>query len=81
MLFPTGMRIVRARHEEETPWFWGLNGVGSVLASSVAVLIALGWGLRWLFGAAAVCYVLVVFAVVLVRSRNSDAKSNRAEPG
>ena len=77
MLFPTGMRLVRSRHDEETPWFWGLNGVGSVLASSIAVLIALGWGLRWLFGAAAACYVFVALAVMLIRSRapgpNEDA--------
>ena len=60
LAFPAGMRIFGVRFPAQTPWFWGVNGVGSVLASSFALLIALGWGLRWLFVVSACCYVLLV---------------------
>ena len=30
---------------DETPWLWGVNGAGSVVASSLAIMIAQRWGL------------------------------------
>jgi hypothetical protein len=65
--FPTGMRLVRAAHGEETPWLWGLNGVGSVMASSLAILVALSFGLTTLLLVAAACYLLLTLAVVVMR--------------
>ncbi|MBE7486293.1 MAG: hypothetical protein HS104_40780 [Polyangiaceae bacterium] len=67
--FPAGMRLVKKSHQSETPWFWGINGVGSVLSSSLAILLALSYGLTTLLSVAAALYVLLVPAVaVLVRS-------------
>lgn len=67
--FPAGMRLVRRSHEGETPWLWGINGVGSVLASSLAILIALGSGLTVLMLVSAGLYLaLIPTIVVLVRS-------------
>lgn len=65
--FPAGMRMVRATHDEETPWFWGLNGVGSVIASSGAILIALSYGLTVLLLVGAGCYLLLSVAVLAFR--------------
>ena len=66
--FPAGMRLVRRSHDTETPWLWGINGVGSVLASSLAILIALGFGLTNLMLVSAFLYLgLVPAAAVLVR--------------
>jgi predicted membrane-bound spermidine synthase len=67
--FPVGMRLVRLSHDRETPWLWGINGVGSVLSSSLAMLIALAWGLTDLMLVSAALYLtLVPAAWVLVRS-------------
>lgn len=60
MAFPAGLRIVKARLGEETPWLWGVNGVGGVLASTVAIMLALELGLRWLFVVAAICYLALI---------------------
>ena len=57
MAFPTGMRLVSHRHPDERPWLWGMNGVGSVLASSVAILLALEFGLTFVLLCAAGCYL------------------------
>ena len=71
--FPTGMRLVSAAHGEETPWLWGLNGVGSVIASSLAVLVALSSGLTALTLLGAACYVaLVPVIAVMVGGQRSQ---------
>jgi hypothetical protein len=67
MAFPTGMRLVRATSDEETPWLWGINGVGGVVASSAAVVIALEFGLRTLFLVSALCYAALLPAVLILR--------------
>jgi hypothetical protein len=68
--FPAGLRLARRTHDAETPWLWGVNGIGSVLASSAAILIALRFGLSALLWASAGCYLLLVPAA-LSMSRES----------
>jgi hypothetical protein len=67
--FPAGIRLARLSHPEETPWFWGLNGIGSVVASSLAVLVALAFGLTALMLVGAGLYLSLV-PVVWVMKRN-----------
>lgn len=70
--FPAGLRMARRAHAEETPWLWGINGIGSVLASSAAILIALRFGLSALLLVAAGFYlVLVPAALILSREKRS----------
>ena len=69
------MRLVSAAHGEETPWLWGLNGVGSVIASSLAILVALSSGLTALIFVGAACYVaLVPVIAVMVRGRRPSPR-------
>ena len=65
--FPAGLRIARQALSAETPWLWGINGVGSVLASSLAIAIALSYGLTVLLLVAAACYLLLIPAVLVMR--------------
>jgi hypothetical protein len=67
LAFPAGLRIARTALSAETPWLWGINGVGSVLASSLAIAIALSWGLTVLLLCAAACYLLLIPAVIVLR--------------
>jgi predicted membrane-bound spermidine synthase len=60
LAFPAGMRLARRTLDEETPWLWGMNGIGSVVASSTAILIALEAGLTVLMLAAAACYAALL---------------------
>lgn len=43
--FPTGMRMTEAVAPKMTAWFWGINGACGVVASALAVLVGIGWGL------------------------------------
>jgi hypothetical protein len=72
--FPAGMRLVRAAHDEEAPWFWGTNGMTSVLASSLALIVALQWGLRVVLLVAAACYLLLVPAVSALQRASVGAR-------
>ncbi len=65
--FPAGMRLVQGRHDAETPWFWGMNGIGSVLASSLAIALAVSEGITLVLLIAAGCYVLLLPVIALVR--------------
>src|SRR6185503_14035286 len=44
--FPTGMKLVEAVDKEPTPWFWGINGAAGVLASVLAVMLSMAFGIR-----------------------------------
>ena len=64
MAFPLAMKLASARARELTPWFWGLNGAASVLASVLAVCIALTWSISTAFWTGWACYLLALFAFV-----------------
>ncbi|MBI5155253.1 hypothetical protein HZA57_08445, partial [Candidatus Poribacteria bacterium] len=65
MAFPAGMKLATVRHERLTPWLWGINGAMSVLASVLAVLIALSFSISAAYWCGWVCYAVAVtgFAV------------------
>jgi hypothetical protein len=62
--FPVGLRLL-----VQTPRFraygWGANGVASVLASILAIPLAMTWGISRLMLLAAACYALMLGALVL----------------
>jgi spermidine synthase len=61
MPFPMGIRLLEQRVRASIPVFWGLNGVASVLGSTLAVTCALSWGfsLAMLWGTALYLAALV----------------------
>jgi hypothetical protein len=63
--FPVGMRMAQRELRDETPWFWGMNGVGSVLASSVAVIVSQRWGLSVAMLTAAGAYLALPVPVFI----------------
>jgi hypothetical protein len=62
MAFPLGMKLAVTRARELTPWLWGLNGAASVLASVLAVCIALTWSISTAFWTGVACYVVALLA-------------------
>ncbi len=64
--FPTGIRLINAVDPKPTPWFWGINGAAGVLASSLAVLCSMAYGISASLIFATLCYWLLVPAGVVV---------------
>ena len=57
MAFPLAMKLASTRARRLTPWFWGLNGAASVMASVLSVCIALTWSISTAFWVGWLCYV------------------------
>lgn len=58
MPFPLGLRATSARHQSLVPWAWGINGCLSVIASPLAILIAVEAGFVWVMLVAIIVYTL-----------------------
>jgi hypothetical protein len=58
--FPTGMRLVQAIDPRPTPWFWGINGAAGVLASVLAVISSIAFGIQVTLAAGAFCYLAMI---------------------
>jgi hypothetical protein len=68
MAFPLGMKIAQRNAGHMTPWFWGVNGATSVLASVLAIAVSLFFSISAAFWAGVACYVLSVGALIASRS-------------
>jgi len=62
MAFPLGITLASERAPGLTPWLWGLNGAGSVLASVLAVCIALTWSISAAFWCGWAVYLAALLA-------------------
>lgn len=62
MAFPLGLKLAAGRTRNLAPWFWGLNGAASVLASVLSVCIALSWSISTAFWTGVACYVIALIA-------------------
>lgn len=60
--FPTGIRIMSQRfYGDDIAWMWGLNGLYSLVGSTLAVVIAMLWGFNIVLVMGASLYLLVSF--------------------
>jgi hypothetical protein len=78
--FPTGMALVEKLDREPAPWFWGINGATGVLASVLAVMIGIAFGIDVTMLLAGVCYLLLIPAarVLLSLARDRSAAVQEA---
>ena len=57
MAMPLGLQRIDALHPGAVTWAWAINGIASVVASALAVVVALEWGFVAATLVAAACYV------------------------
>lgn len=60
MSMPIGLRRFAALHPTGVAWAWGINGIASVIASALAIFVAITWGYDVTAVAAAVCYLIAL---------------------
>ncbi len=81
MPFPLGMRLAAERRAALTPWLFGLNGAASVLASVLAVALALAQGISFAFFAGASCYAVALTSWLWAGRNGSGPRSGgRSSP-
>lgn len=54
--FPTGARLLVGARPGALAWAWAANGFASVIASSLAMLLAIEFGWRWVLLGGGACY-------------------------
>ncbi|MEO8483430.1 MAG: hypothetical protein ABI634_14545 [Acidobacteriota bacterium] len=75
MFVPVGLRLTRQIHGRDTPWYWALNGVVSVLCSALAVLVAITMGVHANFVVGSLAYVATAPALIaLVRQYDQSRR-------
>lgn len=62
--FPTGMRLVEVLDRKPTPWFWGINGATGVMASVLAVVLSMAFGIRVTLVVSSLCYFCLILAAM-----------------
>jgi spermidine synthase len=82
MCFPLGMKAAAARSGDITAWLWGINGAMSVVASVLAVVIAMSFGISASWWTGVGCYGLGLLAIGWgmsdVKRQMSNVKSGKA---
>lgn len=74
--FPMGVRLACAKgHEMLLPWFWGINGATSVLATVLATAFSMALGISMTYWAGAVFYAICLISFLLLVRKNGKLKS------
>jgi hypothetical protein len=63
MFFPSGIQIVRRANVSFVPWAWGINGCASVVGTVLAVILAMGYGFRFVTFVALAIYLVGVLGI------------------
>ncbi len=58
-IFPAGLLHLERTNPSLIPWAWGINGVASVAASPLAILLSMATGFAWVVITALALYALV----------------------
>jgi hypothetical protein len=59
----------------QTPWYWALNGVFSVLFSALAVFISIYGGISMSFVIGALCYALTALSLWRIKEPKSGVSA------
>ena len=60
MAMPIGLTRLAGLHPDAVPWAWAVNGIASVLASVLAVAVAITWGFAVVTLLALACYLVAL---------------------
>ncbi len=65
MYFPTGIELLHRHHPRLVAWAWGVNGLGSVVSSVLAVMVAMAIGFEGVAWVALALYVMGTTGLLL----------------
>lgn len=75
MYFTTGIEILRTRSPRLVPWAWAINGIGSVLSTVLAVILAMAIGFSGVALVAIGVYTVGIASLLLVLGRSPDSRA------
>jgi hypothetical protein len=80
MCFPLGMKLVSDRHAEPLgSWLWGINGAASVLASILALMLAIAYGITATYWAGAAFYAVATLLMFKILATEPEEPEDEVE--
>ena len=73
MAFPIGMQVASREDGSPQAWYWAINGAFSVIASVLALVVAVFWGVT-----ATLLVGLAVYTIALLGLAAEQAKLRRS---
>jgi hypothetical protein len=52
------MKLVLSSRSEISAWLWGINGITGVMATVLAVMIAMSWGISYTYWTGVAVYAI-----------------------
>ena len=68
---PSGMMIAGDHGNATVAWCWALNGAGSVVASSLTVVIAMAYGFSAVLFAGLIFYIVAFFILTIIMKKGA----------
>jgi hypothetical protein len=78
--FPSGLRLISLVDAKPTPWFWGINGAAGVLASIVALVLSLAFGISVTLSVGGLCYFLLIPSALFLTRAMTSARVKKTSP-
>ncbi|HEX5605217.1 MAG TPA: hypothetical protein VFY96_01815 [Candidatus Binatia bacterium] len=78
--FPSGVRLISLVDAKPTPWFWGINGAAGVLASIVALVLSLAFGISVTLSVGGLCYFLLIPSALFLTRAMTSARVKKTSP-
>ena len=73
MAFPIGMHAASLKSKAITPWLWGINGITSVFATVISILIAMNYGISMSYWTGTALYFIAALSFVYLLTKNKRA--------
>jgi hypothetical protein len=67
MFFPLGIKLVNQVDVRMVPWAWGVNGMGSVVSTVLAIILAMSYGFNFVVYLAVIVYLLGTVSILIAK--------------
>ena len=71
MAFPLGLTMASRQSHDISAWLWSINGAASIVASVLAVVLAMAWGINMAWWTGVGCYGLAMLMALFVRDKST----------
>jgi len=75
MAFPIGMKAASLKSSAITPWLWGINGITSVFATVISILIAMSYGISISYWTGTAMYFIAALSFIYLLSKDKKVQA------
>jgi multidrug transporter EmrE-like cation transporter len=61
------MKLVLSSRSEISAWLWGINGITGVMATVLAVMIAMSWGISYSYWTGVAIYAIAGLSFIKIK--------------